>query len=192
MKEPTTRLRISLANVSPQVWRRVEVSLHTTLGELHQIIQSVMGWWDYHLYKFEIGDERYGQPSPEDFEEIRDDRSVDLEMLIDRNISQITYIYDFGDYWEHKIRIGATRTGAADIDYPVFLGGENNCPPEDVGGPSGYQEYLSAIADPNHEDHEAMLQWNGEDFDPSFVDKALINEQLEIMAKLRKIRSRFR
>ena len=189
MKEPTSRLRISLVDVSPQVWRRVEVPLATTLGELHQIIQVVMGWWDYHLHEFQIGEGRYGRLSPEDDVEIRDEHAVSVESLIDRNTSQLRYVYDFGDHWEHKIKIGPKRIGAADIDYPVFLGGKNNCPPEDVGGPYGYEEYLSAISDPNREDHESMVEWNGEGFDPSFVNDAFINAQFHLFSKLRKILS---
>ena len=192
MKEPTTRLRITLADVSPKVWRRVEVPLSTRLSELHQVIQVVMGWWDYHLYEFQVGEERFGRPSIEDYIELRDDDAVSLKSLIDQNVSRFIYIYDFGDYWKHEIRIGTKRMGASDIDYPVFLGGENNCPPEDVGGPFGYKDYLSAISDPHHEEHESMIEWNGEGFDPSFVDEAFINEQLELISKLRKLRSRFR
>ncbi len=190
MQEPTSRLRISLAGVSPQVWRRVEVPLTTTLGELHLVIQVVMGWWDYHLYKFQVGGIRYGRPSPEDYDEIKDDKVVSLESLIDQNISQFSYVYDFGDYWEHKIEIGPKRIGAADIDYPVFLGGKNTRPPEDVGGPFGYKDYLTAISDPNHEDHKSMVEWNGEGFDPSFLNEAFINVQLHLFSKLRKLLSR--
>ena len=190
MKEPTSRLKISLADVSPEVSRRVEAPLTTTLGELHLVIQIVMGWWDYHLYEFQVGEERYGRPSPEDYTEVTDDNTVSLGSLIDRNISQFSYIYDFGDDWKHKIKIGPKKIGASNIDYPVFLGGENNSPPEDVGGPYGYKQYLTAISDPNHEDHESMVQWNGEGFDPTFVNEALINEKLHFISKLRKILSR--
>ena len=190
MEEPTSRIRISLVDVSPQVWRRVEVPLETTLGELHLVVQVVMGWWDYHLYVFQVGSERYGRPSPEDYDEISDDNVVSLESLIDRNISQFSYVYDFGDHWEHKIEIGPKRIGAANIDYPVFLGGKNNCPPEDVGGPHGYEQYLSAISDPSHEDHESMLEWRGEGFDPSFVNAAFIHEKLHFISEFRKLRSR--
>ena len=188
MQEPTSRIRISLADISPQVWRRVEVPLRMTLNELHEVIQVVMGWLNYHLYEFRVAGVSYGQPSPDDFVEIRDARSVSVESLINHNISQISYIYDFGDYWVHKIRIGVKRNGAADIDYPVFLGGENSCPPEDVGGPYGYEEYLSAITNPNHEEHKEMLEWRGGDFDPSFVDEEFIKEQLSHISKLRRLR----
>ena len=188
MKEPTSLLRIRLADVSPTVWRRVEVPLDTTLAELHLIIQAVMAWWDYHLYEFQIGDETYSRPSSEQEIDIRDDNAVSLQALIDRNIKQFNYIYDFGDWWEHEVSIGPERIGEANIDYPVFLGGKNNCPPEDVGGPHGYIEYLAAISDPSHVDHEQMIAWRGQGFDPNYVNERLIHAQLNIVAKLRKLR----
>ena len=187
MKEPTTRLRISLVDIEPRIWRRVEVPLAMTLDEVHQVIQVVMGWWDYHLHEFQIGSETYGPTFPKDeYGDTEDERMVPLSSIVDHGIKKIRYVYDFGDDWVHEISIGVERIGADDIDYPVFLGGENNCPPEDVGGPSGYQDYLEAISDPNHEEHEAMLKWNGKDFEPTFVDEARIIEKIGAIATLRK------
>ena len=166
----------------------MEVPLDTTLSEIHEIIQAVMGWWDCHLYEFQIGSESYSRPSTEQEIPMGDDITVSLEMLIDQNIKRFRYIYDYGDYWVHEISIGARRIGDADIDYPVYLGGENNCPPEDVGGPNGYAEYITAISDPNHEDHAPMVEWRGEGFDLSYVNEPYIREYLGTIAKRRKLR----
>ena len=187
MKEPTTRLRISLVDIEPRIWRRVELPLAMTLNEVHQVIQVVMGWSDYHLHEFNIGSATYGPSFPKDeFGDTEDERMLTLSSIVDQGIKKIRYVYDFGDNWVHEISIGAKRIGADDIDYPVFLGGENSCPPEDVGGPLRYDDYLEAISDPNHEEHGAMLEWNGEDFDPLFVDEARITEKFRAIATLRK------
>lgn len=185
MNEPTTRLRITLDDVSPKVWRRVEVPIRMTLYELHRVIQAVMGWGGYHLYEFRVRNVEIGRPMEDGYHRT-DDRKVTLEALIDQNISRFKYVYDFGDDWRHEISIGTKRTGADDIDYPVFLGGENNCPPEDVGGPWGYEQYLSIIADPSHEDHELTIKWNGVGFDPSFLDERLIIQKLKQISRRRR------
>ena len=157
-----------------------------TLYELHEVIQAVMGWDGYHLYEFRVRNVEIGRPMNDGYRRT-DDSKVTLEALIDQNISRFKYVYDFGDDWRHEISIGTKRTGADDIDYPVFLGGENNCPPEDVGGPWGYEQYLSVISDPRHEDHELMIDWNGNDFDPNFVDALSIIENLELISRRRKM-----
>lgn len=187
MKELTTRLRISLVDIEPRIWRRVEVPLAMKLDEVHEVIQVVMGWWDYHLHAFYIGKRTYGPSFPQDaFGDTEDESRVPLSWIVDHGIKKIRYVYDFGDYWVHEISIGVKRIGADDIDYPVFLGGENSSPPEDTGGPFGYYGYLEAISDPNHEEHEAMLEWNGADFDPTFVDETLIAEKIGAIATRRK------
>lgn len=67
---------------------------------------------------------------------------------------------------------GAYRT-------PLCLAGANACPPEDVGGPPGYIDFLEAISDPNHPDHEDMLDWCGGDFDPTAFDTERVNKLLQ-------------
>ena len=85
--------------------------------------------------------------------------------------------YDFGDGWEHEIRFEGSPKKEPGKKYPLCLEGERACPPEDVGGIYGFYEFLEALVDPKHEQHEEMLEWGGnydpEKFDASLATKAM-------------------
>ena len=175
MIEPIARMRIELQDIEPKVWRRVDVPLSSTLAALHEIIQVTMGWHDAHLFEFRIGDRIYGGPDSD--EEMYDRRvyqarSTRLQSLVARGVGRFLYIYDFGDSWQHDIVIEEVRNGEADIDYPVFIDGARRCPPEDVGGPPGFMDFLEAALNPAHAEHRRMIEWYGGPFDPrDFNDK---------------------
>ncbi len=168
------QFKVTLLEIKPAIWRRIQVP-DCTLAELHEYIQAAFGWENYHLHQFEIDGERYQPPlAPGDFEfdpEIRDETQFMLGKLVPRagRKPRWAYEYDFGDGWRHEIQF----EGFVPIDskgkYPVCVEGERACPPEDCGGPWGYADYLAAIADPKHEEHEEMLEWRGP-FDPERFD----------------------
>jgi len=166
------RLKIALAETEPEVWRRVDVPAALTLKQLHAVIQAAMGWDDDHLYRFERG---------------RVSVSVSrtrLADLVGGRVKHLAYVYDFGDEWSHDIRIERTLPVEVGVAYPRLVDGGGRCPPEDVGGVWGYYESLAALADPNHENHELMLDWYGEDpFDPAAFDRARIETELARVAK---------
>lgn len=174
------QLRIELLHVKPMVWRRVLVPEAITLPKLHVVLQRAMGWQNSHLHEYEIANRRYGIPDdawPEEDPPV-DERRVRLNPLIKGGLGQFTYIYDFGDHWEHRIHVEAL-VPAKPGELPIrCAAGENACPPENVGGHPGYAEFLNAIADPGHEDRAAMLNWIGGAFDPTAFDLAAINERL--------------
>ena len=93
------------------------------------------------------------------------------------------YLYDFGDGWEHTIKVERIFEAASGVAYPVLIEAKGACPPEDVGGPPGYAEYLEAMADPGHERHDELVQWRGQDFDPDDPHTARINAALVALAK---------
>ena len=179
-KSPTLQyqVRVELKRITPLIWRRVLVPDNVTLAKLHGILQWTMGWQGGHLHEYAAGPVRYGTPD-EDWpspEPMIDERRVRLSALVENGNRRLTYIYDMGDYWEHTVKV-------EDIVVPKgpwiqCLGGENACPPEDVGGTSGYEEFLEAVTDPTHEDHLSMLQWVGGAFDPKMFDLAETNERL--------------
>ena len=174
MTETIIRVRIELEGTEPLVWRELDLPLSTTLATLHDIIQVVMRWWDYHLYEFEIGDRFYGVPSSDDVlyeRKVYKASGLRLVTVLERGIREFLYVYDFGDNWRHRIRILDVRKGEANIDYPRFISGARRAPPEDVGSISGFEEFLESIADPEHEQHERMLEWYGEPFDPADIDE---------------------
>jgi hypothetical protein len=178
------QLRIELCHLQPAIWRRVLVPGSVTLAKLHQIIQLAMGWTDSHLHEFVIGKIRYGIPDPDwpSTEPVIAEKRVTLAECLGDAIKKFTYTYDFGDGWDHELRVEKLLPPDAGARYPTCLAGANACPPEDVGGPPGYFEFLEAIADPGHERHEELLEWCGEDFDATAFDPEAVN------AALRRIR----
>jgi hypothetical protein len=174
MIEPIARIRITLEDTNPLVWRELDVPLSTTLAAMHDIIQVVMGWWDYHLYEFEIGDRNYGVPSSDDVlydRKVYKASALRLATVLERGIRDFLYIYDFGDNWRHRISIAEVRQGDVDVEYPRFVSGARRAPPEDVGSISGFEEFLEAMADSDHEQHDQMLEWHGKPFDPEDIDE---------------------
>jgi hypothetical protein len=178
--EKIYQLRIQLQDVEPAVWRSVRVPAAVSLAKLHKVFQVVMGWDDSHLHEFRIGAMRYGVPDP-DFQEerpvISDKRAV-LDQVLKPSISQFSYLYDFGDGWEHEVFIEETGTVAEDERPLLCLAGANACPPDDVGGPDGYADFLQAIANPKHKEHRHYSQWCGGAFDPKGFDLQSVNRSL--------------
>jgi hypothetical protein len=179
------RLKITLDDVKPTVMRRVEVPLDIRLDDLHLVIQAAMPWWSYHLYEFRAQDIRWGIPDPDGSfgDGPLDARKATLrDVLEETGVKSLGYLYDFGDGWEHKVRIERIGEPEPGVAYPRLLAASGCCPPEDVGGPWGYAEYLEAMADPKHERHAEMVEWRGPDFDPKVVDVAVIERELAKLA----------
>lgn len=170
------RLRVVLKDVSPPVWRTLEVPEEVTLHRLHQVLQVAMGWEDAHLYLFHVGQQMYGEPSAEWDMPVADATTTTLEEVSGKT-SIFTYEYDLGDSWVHEITVEQARAGNGE-DRPRCTGGARACPPEDCGGVPGYALFVEAIADPRHEEHEAMLEWIGGQFDPEAFDPPAVDRAL--------------
>lgn len=170
------QLKINLVGAKPPIWRRVLVSNKTDLAELHHIIQIAMGWEDYHLHEFIVGRTRYGVSDPEFGEDVMSETGARLDTLLKKDNDDMFYTYDFGDGWEHKIALEKILPYQADLKLPLCVTGKCCCPPEDVGGIWGYQHFLQVISDAKHPEHEEMLEWAGDDFDPERFDKDEVNE----------------
>jgi hypothetical protein len=165
----------------PAIWRRVAVPEKITLGKLHQVIQAAMGWTDSHLHEFDIAGENYGIPDPDGNwgPPILSEKRKTLIAALS-GTKKFRYVYDFGDSWEHLIKVEKTLPAIACPQIPYCIDGANACPPEDVGGAPGYEDFLAAVADPDHEEHEAMLEWCGDDgFDPTAFDYDQVNQWLK-------------
>jgi Plasmid pRiA4b ORF-3-like protein len=176
---PIYQLRIELQFLKPSVWRRILVPASIRLPQLHGAILWSMGWEGGHMHEFVIGETHYGQPDP-DYPDnpplVREDR-VTLEKALGA-AATIRYVYDFGDDWEHKIKVEKVLAHDPSLHLPRCIAGENACPPEDVGGPPGYLDFLEAINNPSHEEHASMLKWIGRPFDPKAFDISEANERL--------------
>jgi Plasmid pRiA4b ORF-3-like protein len=179
--EPVLQVKVTLADVEdPVVWRRVLIPAAIRLDRLHDVIQVAMGWQNYHLHAFWVGDVTYGT-DPEDELGYRDETKVRLGDVADAG-DRIGYQYDFGDDWEHELLIEARTEAEAGRTYPVCLEGGGACPPEDCGGSPGYEQLKEILADPSDEEYEAMKIWaesqlRGE-FDPARFDLATANTRL--------------
>jgi hypothetical protein len=174
------QLRIELAWLKPAIWRRVVVPEMITLAKLHKVIQAAMGWTDSHLHEFEIGGSRYGIPDP--------DWDMDGAVIPEKRITLATslagaksfrYTYDFGDGWEHRIKVEKSLPAETYPRTPLCTAGANACPPEDVGGPPGYVDFLEAISNPAHPEHEDMLTWCGGSFNPKTFNIERANQRLQ-------------
>lgn len=172
-------VRISLEGIKPEIWRRFVFRDDISLLELHEIIQTVMGWTDAHLFRFFINRTEY--TDEETVAEMR--RGKNAEKVTVRSLKlkkgdTFKYVYDFGDEWAHKLKIESVSALEPEIEYPVCLAGARECPPEDCGGPSGYEQLLKILDNPEHAEHNYMKEWAGPHFDPEEFDIELTNDLL--------------
>jgi hypothetical protein len=176
------RLRIEIDEVTPAVVRRIEVPLSIRLDDLHFVLQIAIGWQNCHPFEFRLGEAAWGLVDRDAETNPLPAEGVTLAELAARGTA-FKYNYVFGDDWQHTVEIEAVLAAAPDAKYPRLLSAEGRCPPADIGGPSGYESYLRAIADPEHWHHEAMLEWDEPDFDPNTVDAAALAANLANLAK---------
>ncbi|MCV2887093.1 plasmid pRiA4b ORF-3 family protein [Ruegeria aquimaris] len=164
-------LTITLEDIDPAVTRSLQVPADIRLDRLHLTLQAAMGWTNSHLYMFEAGGTTWGLPDP-DFggDDLPANKTTLARVIEDTGASTITYLYDFGDSWEHKIRIGATGEPVPGALYPRLTDIAGRCPPEDVGGVPGYEAFLEAIGDPGHPEHADLRTWYGGEFDPNIPE----------------------
>ena len=179
LNESVYQIKVTLRESKPPIWRRLLVSDSTTLYTLHKIIQAAMGWTDSHLHQFIIEGEYFSIPSSEDSRPIKDERRYRLNQITSSDNSKFIYEYDFGDSWEHEILVEKNQSPEAGIKYPMCIKGKRACPPEDIGGVWGYEEFLEAISDPNHDQHDFYTEWLGDEFDSEEFDIEEINQVLQ-------------
>lgn len=175
------QIKATIIGTAPAVWRRFLVRPEVTLAALHEVLQTVFGWDGGHLHEFTIGRERYQVPYPERDEvgdPVHDEGAVTLGSVVTKVKSKFIYLYDFGDGWEHALRLEKKLPEEPDGHYPVCVAGGRHCPPDDCGGVWGYEDMLAAIADESHPDHDDMVEWIGDDFDPESFSLEAVNEVL--------------
>ena len=175
------QLKITLRGSRPPIWRRVQVRSDISLATLHWIIQEAMGWTDSHLHQFRLGEIYYGVPDQDDFglSETKNEKTAKLNQLLSRPKAKFIYEYDFGDSWEHEVLLEKILPPDPEVRYPVCITGKRACPPEDCGGVWGYGDFLAAIQNPDHPEHEELLEWIGGSFDPEAFDVEDVNRALK-------------
>lgn len=181
---PIALLKITLDDVKPPVLRRLEAPLAIRLDRLHLALQAAMGWTNSHLYEIRAGEVGWSEPDPDDDDGPRDASKACLaDVVEDIGAKTISYLYDFGDGWEHTIKVERIFEAEPGVQYPRLVEAVGRCPPEDVGGPWGYAEFLEAVGNPRHERHVELTEWIGEGFDPKAVDVEAHAEELAALAK---------
>lgn len=166
--------KITLLETDPVVWRTVLVHDFVDLTELHDLIQMVVGWDGVHLYEFRFKEKKFG---PSEFASdlgAEDAEGVTLKMALGSD-SSFSYIYDMGDFWEHRIEIVEILEHDKRIDYPVCVGGENACPPEDCGGSAGYKELKKVLSGKDSKKKDSALEFVGGFFSPTTFDPNFVN-----------------
>lgn len=172
------QLKITLDQIKPPIWRRVLVPGSITLPKLHTLIQRVMGWQDYHMHGFRVGQTNYGQPDGDLIGYVLSENRIKLAQVASAEKCKFKYEYDYGDDWIHTVLVEKILPADDGVRYPICLTGKRACPPEDCGGPWGYVEFLEAINNPEHPEHEDMSEWVGEDFQPEAFDLDAVNAAL--------------
>ncbi|MBL8473598.1 MAG: plasmid pRiA4b ORF-3 family protein [Rhodocyclaceae bacterium] len=173
---PMLQLKVELAGAPLPIWRRLLVPANIKLADLHVVIQMVMGWQDDHQHIFEIDGRLYGKSGHHDDEQLPERKYTLADALGAKR--SFRYIYDFGDDWEHRIKLEKRVPPQAQTARVQCLEGSGTCPPEDIGGVWGYGDFLDALDDPEHDRHEEFLDWADENFDPAVFDLAEANKHL--------------
>ena len=175
VRERIYQFKMTLKDIKPPIWRRIQVR-DCTLDKLHERIQTAMGWTNSHLHHFQINGSLYGDPwlLDENFAEMnyKNSREATVGKILPRSGERFSfeYEYDFGDSWWHEVLFEGCLRVEPRQRYPLCVEGERACPPEDVGGTSGYEEFLHVLTDPSDDQHEQFVTWIGGSFDPDDFD----------------------
>ncbi len=167
LKVAAVRVRVTLRDIDPPVWRELVVPGHWHLGQVHHVLQIAFDWYEQHLHSFEVGDRSYGSPDPYGDDRRQRESLVRVHEVLSAPGDTITYWYDFGDDWYHDLVVEEVldpQQNSRCVD------GGRAAPPEDSGGPWGYQYKLEVLADPEHEEYRDIVEWLGPTYDPELVD----------------------
>jgi hypothetical protein len=161
------------------VWRRLVAPASLTLRELHAVLQTAMGWEDYHLHLFDVDGVLYGDVEEIEGQPLGDEETFTLAQAAEA-VREFVYEYDFGDSWHHDIVIEQAMPSVG-TGTPHLVAGAGACPPEDCGGAGGFERLLGVpLADPADEEHEEMLEWVGGSYAPGAFDLEALNAALEL------------
>lgn len=185
--EPTLELKVTLLDTDPVVWREIWLPATFNFYQLHLAIQAAFGWEISHLFQFGkngIADDEDGVGIPDDESPVKDARKIKVKKLLARPADQLLYVYDFGDHWEHRIEVQAISK--KDFGIAVCVDGAGECPPEDVGGTSGYQEMLRVMKSRENEEKKSYRTWlglaPGKKWDPNYYNQREVNKRMALLS----------
>ena len=178
---PTLTFHLKLIGTNPLVTRTFKVSSEITMYELHHTIQLVMGWKNYHLYQFEVGEFVIADKRLWDEDEMgpmTDVKEVSVGKVFTEVGTTAVYEYDFGDGWMHHLELVDRFIHPTQEVLPLVISGENACPPEDCGGIHGYKELLEVLKNPKHPEYRETKVWVGSTFNPTKFSVDALNKEL--------------
>jgi len=171
-------IEVQLQYIDPPIWRILRLPSRTSLLKFHKILQRTMGWKNSHLHLFDVDGKRYGELPAEWEFEVFDSRKMTLDKIFSGGVKSFFYDYDMGDDWRHRITLMGTVEGEGE-EKPACIAGARACPPEDCGGPPGYENLMEALLDPQHDEHDELLNWVGEKYDPEAFDVEVVDLALK-------------
>jgi hypothetical protein len=183
LKNQVFQFKIELQEINPTIWRRILVPADYNFWDLHVAIQDTMGWLDYHLHHFEIRGKgkrtavHIGIPDfdrNDDLQEVYPGWEIPVFIFFNNLGVEAKYHYDYGDSWMHAVKLEGYIYREKGIKYPICIGGERACPPEDCGGIIGYYNVIKSLSDPENDDYEQMKTWVGKGWNPEWFYKDLV------------------
>lgn len=182
---PSYILHISITFSDPLIWRKIQIPGTCTLADLHDVIQTSMGWSDSHLHQFIVGKISYEPTIPTNGPRVSkrfDEEKYQLHTLVDGMKFLFSYIYDAGGGWEHEIHLEEVVSATKPLGRPFILAGERACPPEYVGDIHEYQRLITASEDPANKDFHRLYEITGRpDFDPGLFDLENAKKRIQLL-----------
>ena len=176
------QIKVTLLGTKPPIWRRLLVPSSLTLAQLHDVLQTSMGWQNGHMHEFRMGRRYFGRPFPDEklmgLPPTENERTTHLSDVLRTVKDRLTYTYDLGDSWEHDIVVEKQLPADSHATYSICVDGRLACPPEDCGGIPGYYNLLDALADTHHPEHEELSEWIGGHFNPEEFSVEEVNRLL--------------
>jgi hypothetical protein len=174
------QLKIVLFDTSPAIRRTFKITDDYRMDRFHQVLQIVMGWTNSHLHEFRIKDGVIGMVDDSDFGDfpsLEDETRIYLKDFDLQKSDTFTYLYDYGDDWQHVLSVEDISTG--ELKHPLCITGQGACPPEDCGGTWRYLDLLEVLKDKSHPEYETYQEWLPEGFNPHHFPLEKINAELE-------------
>lgn len=184
-RTPTYYLvRVDLDGATPPIWRRLTLASDLRLDQVHEVLQTAFDWGGHHLHEF-YGDgprwqaERFlSEFQVDDGEDGTPETEVRLDQVMHSPSDRLHYWYDFGDDWDHTIKLEEVLPRDSHAPLARVVGGRRAAPPDDCGGIPGYEQLLETVADPGHPEHAELCEWfemdggveSARSFDPARLD----------------------